>query len=254
MKKIFGKYRVGILLHGNKIWISELVSIFFTLLIFTSMAVLYLIIIRNEFIIHNFTKEIELLNRKSVDLEYILEEYQDRLRISELLCSFLGSKITRDTRLTLTDIVYTNSKQFGYDPILLLAVINVESVFNTKAQGKYRSGDLSGAMGLMQLKLETAQEMANKFKMGVLQPDDLFKPEINIVLGVAYLTRLISTFKSFKLGLLAYNQGPGTILSTLSKKEPLSINYYKKVLDSYYKLQQLSTRNSARNEPNQSCW
>ncbi|HEX2959622.1 MAG TPA: transglycosylase SLT domain-containing protein, partial [Chitinispirillaceae bacterium] len=110
--------------------------------------------------------------------------------------------------------------------------------------GRYRSGDLSGAMGLMQVKFETAQEMAKRLNIILNSKEDLLKPEVNIAVGVAYLTHLINRFKNFKLGLLAYNQGPQTIKTTLSKNEPLSINYYKKVLNSYYKLQKLASTSS----------
>ena len=144
----------------------------------------------------------------------------------------------------MTDLVYSSSRQFGYDPILLLAVIHVESVFDPNALGRYRSGNLSGAMGLMQVKFETAKEMAKLLNIELKSENDLLKPEINIAVGVAYLTHLINRFQSFKLGLLAYNQGPYTIKMTLSKNEPLSINYYRKVLNSYYKLKSLADRSS----------
>ena len=69
--------------------------------------------------------------------------------------------------------------------------------------------------------------MANLMGMGKLSSDDLLKPEVNLVLGVAYLTKLISRFKDFKLGLLAYILGPGVIRGNLSRKQPLSMKYYK---------------------------
>ena len=72
----------------------------------------------------------------------------------------------------------------------------------------------------MQLKPATAREVASQLKMDSLTEKDLFKPEINVVLGVAYLTSMISRFKSFKLGLLAYNQGPAEVSRQLSTKQP----------------------------------
>jgi len=82
----------------------------------------------------------------------------------------------------------------------------VESKFSAQASGQYKSGSASGAFGLMQLKIETAREIAASLGMRVKNTADLFRPDVNVVLGVAYLTQLISQFRSFKLGLLAYNQ------------------------------------------------
>jgi soluble lytic murein transglycosylase len=87
----------------------------------------------------------------------------------------------------------------------------------------------------MQLKLETAQTIAASLGMTVRSNADLFRPDVNIALGVAYLTQLIAHFKSFKLGLLAYNQGPGVIVEQLATQQPLSIDYYHKVLKSFYR-------------------
>ncbi len=242
MNKINRPVRLGILLHGNKIWISELLSIVFIALLLVCFTTLSLIILNNEHCRHKFTDNIAALKKENLLLKYTLEETEEKTRINQLLYSFAGKKIDPHTVVNLTDLVFSSSRQFGYDPVLLLAVIHVESVFDPKALGRFRSGDLSGAMGLMQVKFETAQEMAKRLNIELKSKDDLFKPEINIAVGVAYLTHLINRFQSFKLGLLAYNQGPQTIKMTLSKNEPLSINYYKKVLNSYYRLQKLANR------------
>ncbi len=236
--------RLGILLHGSKIWISELLSIVFIALLLVCFTALSLVILKNEHRRHKFTNNIAELKKEKLLLEYTLKEIFEKSRISQLLYSFAGRKTDPNTIMQLTDLVYSSSRQFGYDPILLLAVIHVESVFNPNALGRYRSGNLSGAMGLMQVKFETAKKMAKLLNIELKSENDLFKPEINIAVGVAYLTHLINRFKSFKLGLLAYNQGPHTIKKTLSKNEPLSINYYRKVLNSYYKLKSIAESNS----------
>lgn len=244
MTKINKSKRLGILLHGRKIWISELLSIAFIALLLVCFTSLSLIILNNEHRRHKFTTNIAELKKENLLLEYTLKETYEKSRITQLLYSFAGRKTGLNTIIQLTDLVYSSSRQFGYDPILLLSVIHVESVFDPNALGRYRSGNLSGAMGLMQVKFETAQDMAKLLNIELKSEDDLFKPEINIAVGVAYLTHLINRFQSFKLGLLAYNQGPHTIKMTLSKNEPLSINYYRKVLNSYYKLKSLADRSS----------
>ena len=122
------------------------------------------------------------------------------------------------------------------DPALVAAIIYVESQFHDRVQSA------SGAVGLMQLKFETAAEVAHQLAMPRLTEQDLYKPDINLVLGVAYLTRLIAQFKSFKLGLIAYNEGPGMVLYTLMKHEPLPLEYYRMVLQSYYTCKKIAER------------
>jgi soluble lytic murein transglycosylase-like protein len=86
---------------------------------------------------------------------------------------------------------------FNVDPILVRAVIQVESNFNPQCvSGK-------GARGLMQLMPETAQ------RYGVRQ---ILDPEDNIRGGVAYLSDLLEMF-SYDLPrvLAAYNAGEGAV-------------------------------------------
>jgi soluble lytic murein transglycosylase-like protein len=232
-------FRIGIILRGNKFWLSELVSIVFVSILLGALLTITAIILYNEISAHHSAKIIESLKTENIVLENNLDRLKKTSQIARTLCSFVGSRIPQNTLYKLSEFVYTNSTQFGYDPVLLLAVIHIESYFNTKAMGKFRSGTLSGAMGLMQLKLTTAQHVAQQLQLGPLTKEDLLKPEINIVLGVAYLTQLVKQFKSFKLGLLAYNQGPATIISNLSNKQQLSAQYYRKVLRSYYNLKEI---------------
>ncbi len=82
--------------------------------------------------------------------------------------------------------------------------------------------------------------MAKQLNIQHLNRGDLLKPDLNLMLGVAYLTQLITQFKSFKLGLVAYNQGPGAVQQTLSSGGTLTLDYYKLVLKSYYDLRKLA--------------
>lgn len=88
------------------------------------------------------------------------------------------------------------------DPLLVQAVIWQESVFDPNAISR------SGAIGLMQLMPETAEEIAMRLKMS---SPDLYDPETNIRLGTAYLADLIRQFGRLDLALAAYNAGPGAV-------------------------------------------
>ncbi len=253
MKATGSNLRIGLLFHGKKIWLSELLSIIFVSILLFTLFTITFIIFKNEINANTYNKEIAALKAENITLHNDLEHLKEITLIAQTLCTFLRSRIPAPTIYKLSELIYTNSKQFGYDPLLLLAVIHVESYFKMDAYGRYRSGNLSGALGLMQLKFKTAQEVAAQLEMEALTPGDLFKPEVNIVLGVAYLTQLVTRFKSFKLGLLAYNQGPATIIANISNKQQLSLNYYRKVLKSYYNLKLLSEKESAKQNNSPLC-
>jgi soluble lytic murein transglycosylase len=236
--------RFGLILHGNKVWISEFLSIIFVSSTLVVLFALTFSILLDEAIIRGNDRKISALKNDSLSMTKSIGEMSEKVIIADALMSFRGGRLPGQTCAQLADIVYKNSTTYGYDPFLLLAVIHVESVFSPKAMGQYRNGDASGAFGLMQIKLETAQEIAKSLGLNVTTIHDLFKPEVNLAIGVGYLTRLIAQFHSFKLGLLAYNQGPAVIREHLSSQTPLSIRYYNRVLNSYFLLQK-SAQSSA---------
>jgi soluble lytic murein transglycosylase-like protein len=83
--------------------------------------------------------------------------------------------------------------QYAIDPQLVMALISVESGFNSKAVSP------KNAQGLMQLIPETAE------RFGVQQ---VFNPVENIKGGLAYLRWLMAFFEGeVKLVLAAYNAG-----------------------------------------------
>ncbi len=233
------KVTIKLYLDKKHIWMSEILCIIFTVITFAVAMLLVFLIVKNEAKVREYNLKLNRIKSDSIEIASALDELESRMKITETIKKFTKGSLPDSTLRVLSDIVYKNSERYGYDPLLVLAVINVESVFDSRALGRYRDGRLSGALGLMQLKFGTAREMAEQIGIKIESKSDLFKPEINIPLGVAYLTKQISRFESIKLGILSYNQGPYTVKSTLKKKQRLSIRYYNKVLDSYYKLKQL---------------
>jgi soluble lytic murein transglycosylase-like protein len=242
MNKRFEKhitFRIGVIFHGNKIWLSELLSYLLTLILLALLLTLSTITLKNELRQSQLATAIKILKSELIHFEYEQNILQSKSNIQNILKRLAFKKVSSATIASLTDVLYVNSHQFGYDPLLLLAVIQVESVFDPNALGRYRSGNLSGAYGLMQLKFATAQETAQMLNMGTLSNDDLLKPDINLILGTAYLTKLISRFHSFKLGLIAYNIGPEKVKTTMRNNDTLPMNYYSKVISAYFNLKRL---------------
>jgi soluble lytic murein transglycosylase-like protein len=85
------------------------------------------------------------------------------------------------------------------DPVLVMAIIQVESHFNPFAVSK------RGAAGLMQIVPGTAEHL------GLTDP---FDPDANVEAGTRYLKWLFKVFKGhLKMTLAAYNAGPTRVLN-----------------------------------------
>jgi len=129
-----------------------------------------------------------------------------------------------------------NAELYGFDPLIILAVVVTESGIDADALGRTQSGNLSGAHGVMQIKPATARAMAEA--MGLDRPDDadLADPAYNLSVGVAYLLQMVHRFQDLRLGIMAYNVGPTALESGLRGQGALPEAYYRKVWLAYRKL------------------
>jgi tetratricopeptide (TPR) repeat protein len=92
------------------------------------------------------------------------------------------------------------------EPALLFAVTWQESRFDPLARSR------SNALGLMQLKLGTASDMARLAHDPAPSEARLFEPAVNVRHGARYLRRLLRRFDgSVAAALCAYKAGPGSV-------------------------------------------
>lgn len=94
------------------------------------------------------------------------------------------------------EIIAAMSEAHGVDPMLVRALIQVESNYRPRARSN------KGAMGLMQLMPATARAYK------VRNPYD---PKANIAAGVEHLKGLIDRWGGVELALAAYNAGEGAV-------------------------------------------
>jgi rubrerythrin len=106
--------------------------------------------------------------------------------------------------------VLVESRAAKLDPLLVLAVIHVESSFDPGAFSR------AGAVGLMQLLEPTLQTELKRAGLASADPTD---PVANVQAGVRYLRRLVRIFGALDVALMAYNAGPNRIRGHLRNGE-----------------------------------
>jgi soluble lytic murein transglycosylase len=130
---------------------------------------------------------------------------------------------------TIAKTILEESKKYSLDPMLVLAVIKVESSFQHLAVSPV------GARGLMQIRPFVANAIAPEVDIkpwyGI---DSLDDPVLNIKIGVFYLSRLKKRFRDMKLALTAYNWGPTKIGYRLKSRGQVPLEYARKVLSAYH--------------------
>ena len=94
------------------------------------------------------------------------------------------------------------SKEYSVDKNLIYAIIKQESNFKSEVNSS------KGAKGLMQLMDNTASAVASDLEYNEF---NLFEPEMNINLGVKYLSYLLDKYDNEKIAIVAYNAGEGNV-------------------------------------------
>jgi hypothetical protein len=100
----------------------------------------------------------------------------------------------------------------GIDPLLVLAVIEVESGYDPAAVST------AGALGLMQLLPGTLQREAEALGTAASDPRD---PVANVRAGVRYLRRCVDSYPDPEVALMAYNAGPNRLYGWIQAGGPV---------------------------------
>ncbi len=103
--------------------------------------------------------------------------------------------------------IESRATPLALDPDLLQALIREESAFDARA------GSWAGAIGLCQLMMPTAKEVAGWLGVrGPITRARLCEPDLNIWMGATYLSRLLQRFHgNAALAVAAYNAGAGSV-------------------------------------------
>ena len=131
------------------------------------------------------------------------------------------------------------SEEYSVDKNLIYAIIKAESNFDENAVSN------KGATGLMQLMPSTATQVSRTINLNYNE-NNLKQVDININLGVKYISVLIEKYDNKEVALAAYNAGTGNIDNWIEKgiikKDGTDIenipyketnNYVRKILRDY---------------------
>lgn len=156
--------------------------------------------------------------------EAVARKTRERIKIYSVLKSH-DMKLSAASLWNVTESVVEESARHSLDPMLVLAVMKVESRFD------HRAVSPRGALGLMQIRPIVVDELVDEGEIpeGKSKPN-LRDPILNIKIGVAYLSYLKKMFNHLPFALAAYNSGPTRIRIKLDAKEKIPLGYANKVV------------------------
>ena len=149
---------------------------------------------------------------------------RERINIYSVLKSH-DMKLSEASLWNVTESVAEESAKHSLDPMLVLAVMKVESRFD------HRAVSPRGALGLMQIRPIVVDELIDQGEIPEWKSKtNLRDPILNIKIGVAYLSYLKKMFNHLPFALAAYNSGPTRIRVKLDAKEKIPLAYANKVV------------------------
>ena len=201
--------------------------------------------------LENLAEEIKLYRQLKISREQFTEIYMQLQELTGMISnetkreyyitkivsiisrnnSTIGSKKIYEIAKT----IYEESIKYNFNPLLITALIKIESNFNSKAISD------SYAYGLCQVRRFIAPELAEN--IGIKwdgAEKTLFDPIKNIKIGVYYLSMLYRDFNDLNTAIIAYNNGPYNIQERLTNNQELNHNYVNRVLDYYANLRGFS--------------
>ncbi len=140
-----------------------------------------------------------------------------------------GSHLNFKTRCEIAKKVIELSSLYRIDPLLILAVVKVESSFNPAAVSN------KGAMGLMQVMPVVVRDVGREMGTNSADHARLLQGHLfNLHIGVHYLSKLIHLYRGdMNKALMAYNRGPTSVSRSYSHRLAPTGGYQGKVLRVY---------------------
>lgn len=145
------------------------------------------------------TTDQKLANRAAVSKKQTDKKVTETKSPKQAAKKSVGKKSVKAHRVSRhipREHLYKISRRHGIDPLLVKAIIKIES------GGRPNARSHKGAVGLMQVMPATARQYGNY---------NLKDPKQNITVGVRHFAELKKRYKNTKIALAAYNAGGGNV-------------------------------------------
>lgn len=144
------------------------------------------------------------------------------------------ARISDEALARLTRSIADESEKHSLDPMLVMAIIEVESRFDQKAVSP------QGALGLMQVQPIVVAALVEEGKISPADKNrklNLKDPVVNVKVGASYLAHMKDLFGDLKIALTAYNAGPTWVSKMIAAKQTLPLQYAAKILSTQRSLE-----------------
>jgi len=202
------------------IFLSKPIALLFVF-IYLLQSGLLVYLIKNKF---DLEKQIDYQQQKVNELEEKLQIFK---AIEDFQIGFKDNEVGH-----LTEVIYSESKRYEYDPMFILAIILTESSFKKGQKSPV------GARGLMQVVPFVGKDLAERTGVDWQGSQTLFEPATNIKLGTFHFFEQILKFGDIKKALLAYNMGETRLRGLIRQDKPLPKAYLNRVLENYKMLKE----------------
>ncbi len=134
--------------------------------------------------------------------------------------------LTEAERSQIASAIHHEGQRHGYDPLFVLAMVEVESACSPTARG------VRGSVGLIQVLPTTARAVAREAGVSWHGVETLTRPSVNVQLGLHYLAQLEARFRDPSVALAAYQMGPQRV-ARMPRHRARDTRYVRKILARY---------------------
>lgn len=213
---------------GNHKSLTFYLSVLTIWLYFANISLALLLFRLNDRIINEGRERYFFRLEKKAAQAGAMKDYQAKKKIHNILTKYRTGLNPYQMRQTAR-VIHQEGKKYGFDPMLLVAIIKTESTFYNWAVSSV------GARGLMQLMPRTAKQIASETNLNWEGKNTLYDPLKNVKMGIYYLDKMEEKFGNLQLALEAYNNGPRRLNNFLNKGF-LPTRYSNKVFGFYKRI------------------
>ena len=160
-----------------------------------------------------------------------IRELEERIQILKAIDDFeIG--FNQEEVNQLGDVVYAESRKYGYDPMFVMAIILTESSFRKDQESS------AGALGLMQVVPYVGADVAPRAGVDWGGSKTLHESESNIKVGTRFLFEQILKFGDVKKALVSYNMGETALRDLMRRNQPLPRRYLRAIEENYRMLKE----------------